>query len=89
MENSPVIQEFLSYLSNERRFSDYTAKCYGADLKQYGAFLAGYNSTSGADFSDTENGAMQAESDSEDTAATAVEHKTDVSLQGVNAPGGQ
>jgi integrase/recombinase XerC len=40
MENTPVIQEFLNYLSFEKRFSEHTAKCYGADLRQFGFFLA-------------------------------------------------
>jgi integrase/recombinase XerC len=39
MEDNVVIQEFLSYLNFEKRFSEHTAKCYGADLKQFGAFL--------------------------------------------------
>lgn len=41
MENSMVIQEFLSYLQFEKRFSEHTAKCYGADLVQFGEFLTG------------------------------------------------
>jgi len=40
MEESIIIPEFLSYLSFERRFSQHTAKCYGADLRQFGDFLA-------------------------------------------------
>lgn len=43
MENDTVIQEFLSYLSFEKRFSEHTSKCYGADLEQFGQFLAGYS----------------------------------------------
>jgi integrase/recombinase XerC len=35
------VQEFLSYLQFERHFSTYTSKCYGADLRQFGRFLAG------------------------------------------------
>ncbi len=41
MENSAVVQEFLSYLQFEKRFSEHTAKCYGADLTQFGDFLGG------------------------------------------------
>jgi len=37
--SSPVIQHFLNYLKFERRFSEHTAKCYGADLTQYADFL--------------------------------------------------
>ena len=29
------VQEFLSYLQFERHFSNYTSKCYGADLRQF------------------------------------------------------
>ena len=41
MEESITIQKFLDYLRFERRFSEHTAKCYGADLAQYGEFLVG------------------------------------------------
>jgi integrase/recombinase XerC len=41
MEESAVVQEFLNYLKFEKRFSDHTAKCYGADLSQFGEFLTG------------------------------------------------
>ena len=39
MEESLTVQKFLDYLKYERRFSEHTAKCYGADLTQYGEFL--------------------------------------------------
>jgi integrase/recombinase XerC len=39
MEDSTVVQEFLNYLRFERRFSEHTAKCYGADLVQFEQFL--------------------------------------------------
>jgi len=41
MEESLTVQKFLDYLKYERRFSEHTAKCYGADLTQYGEFLVG------------------------------------------------
>ncbi len=34
------VQDFLNYLQFERHFSSYTSRCYGADLKQFGGFLA-------------------------------------------------
>jgi integrase/recombinase XerC len=40
MEDS-IVQEFLNYLKFEKRFSEHTAKCYGADLRQFGEFLLG------------------------------------------------
>lgn len=39
-QSLPVIEAFQSYLTDERRFSPYTAKCYGADLRQFVAFVA-------------------------------------------------
>ena len=39
MEESLTVQKFLDYLKYERRFSEHTAKCYGADMAQYGEFL--------------------------------------------------
>jgi integrase/recombinase XerC len=38
---SPLVRQFLDYLKLERHFSDYTIKSYGADLIQFGQFLAG------------------------------------------------
>ncbi len=35
----PITEAFTGYLSNERHFSPYTARCYGADLRQFVAFL--------------------------------------------------
>ena len=39
--NHPLTQRFLDYLTHERHFSPYTARCYGADLRQYVEYLAG------------------------------------------------
>lgn len=49
MEESLTVQKFLDYLKYERRFSEHTAKCYGADLRQYGEFLVGVSDGSGLD----------------------------------------
>ncbi len=38
-EGSAVIEQFLNYLKFEKRFSEHTAKCYGADLAQFTDFL--------------------------------------------------
>src|SRR5947208_13073223 len=38
---SPLVRQFLDYLQLEKHFSDYTVKSYGADLIQFGQFLAG------------------------------------------------
>jgi len=49
MENSTTSQHFLDYLNFERRFSEHTAKCFGADLTQFGEFLVGASETSHLD----------------------------------------
>ena len=36
-----VVQQFVNYLRYERHFSPYTARCYEADLRQYGEFHNG------------------------------------------------
>src|SRR3954452_11840135 len=38
---TPLVKQFLDYLKFEKHFSDYTIKSYGADLIQFGQFLAG------------------------------------------------
>lgn len=40
MSTLAVIGAFTDYLTNERHFSHYTARCYGADLRQYVEFLS-------------------------------------------------
>ena len=39
----PVIELFTSYLLDERHFSQYTARCYSVDLRQFADFLAREN----------------------------------------------
>jgi integrase/recombinase XerC len=39
MTTPPIVAAFLTYLTDERHFSPYTARCYGADLRQYTDFL--------------------------------------------------
>jgi tyrosine recombinase XerC len=40
--NAPIqiIEQFLSYLIDERHFSPYTSRCYGLDLRQFAEFIA-------------------------------------------------
>jgi len=46
MKDSVIVQEFLNYLRFEKRFSEHTGKCYGADLSQFGEFLIGVSAGS-------------------------------------------
>lgn len=49
MEDNLIVQEFLNYLNFEKRFSEHTAKCYGADLRQFGEFLVHRSDDTGSD----------------------------------------
>ena len=40
MHPIPIVKSFTDYLTDERHFSPYTSRCYGADLRQYVDFLA-------------------------------------------------
>ncbi len=40
MSTLPITQSFASYLTDERHFSPYTARCYGADLRQFVEYLS-------------------------------------------------
>ena len=75
MEDSTTIQHFLDYLNFERHFSKYTAKCYSADLKQFGEFLVSASETSHMDnepFSSSDH-----QGDSATAVATPVQQKVD------------
>lgn len=61
MENSVLIQEFLNYLNFERRFSEHTAKCYGADLCQFGDHLVNCKDNSSIDMESSVYGGQQGE----------------------------
>jgi integrase/recombinase XerC len=43
MSTLPITEAFSKYLMDERHFSPYTARCYGADLRQYIDFLVSSN----------------------------------------------
>ena len=75
MEDSTTIQHFLDYLNFERHFSEHTAKCYSADLKQFGEFLVSASETSHMDnepFSSSDH-----HGDSATAVATPVQQKVD------------
>lgn len=42
MSSLPITESFTSYLADERHFSPYTARCYGADLRQFIEYLSGH-----------------------------------------------
>ncbi|MEM0984275.1 MAG: tyrosine recombinase XerC [Planctomycetota bacterium] len=46
MTTLPITEHFADYLTSERRFSPYTARCYSADLRQMTEFLIDIRSLS-------------------------------------------
>ena len=74
MEESTIIHKFLDYLKFERRFSEHTAKCYGADLTQFGEFLKG------ASQSDQTDAELISSSHHEAEPATAVATQVDLKV---------
>lgn len=70
MSECTLIQDFIGYLKFEKHFSDYTAKCYGADLLQFTEFLVPQN-----------NGDDHGHSSWSGDSATAVAVQPDVKLK--------
>ena len=40
-QHLPLVEQFLTYLTDERHFSPYTSRCYGLDLRQFIEFMSG------------------------------------------------
>jgi len=77
MKDSAIVQEFLNYLNFEKRFSEHTAKCYEADLRQFGEYLIG--SSVGSQPADGQISLPHTKSP-EAGQATAVAMQTDVNV---------
>ncbi len=75
MEDRTTIQHFLDYLKYERRFSEHTAKCYGADLAQFSEFLLNTSESSHLDTEPISQSGHQG--DSATAVAIAVMPKVD------------
>jgi integrase/recombinase XerC len=75
MEESITIQKFLDYLKFERRFSEHTAKCYGADLIQFSEFMLSSSNGNPLDQEPISSGGQ--DGGSATAVATQVNHKID------------
>ena len=73
MDNSAIVQDFISYLKFEKHFSEHTAKCYRADLVQFTSFLSDH-------ISDTLSDAAPAANPWESPAATATATQTQTAV---------
>jgi integrase/recombinase XerC len=78
MAECAITQEFLNYLKFEKHFSDYTARCYGADLEQFVEFLHGLGGEDHAGSGGESYGSWNADSGG---VATAVKPETKVEEQ--------
>ncbi len=81
MSQNALVTEFLNYLNFERHFSPHTAKCYGADLAQFCAFLVGEiggGASQPAATAAPSLGFSAGQSVSNQQAATAVVPKVDI-----------
>lgn len=76
MAECAMTQEFLNYLKFEKHFSDYTARCYGADLEQYVEFLHGTGSEDHSTSGGESYGSWNA-----DTGGVATATKTETKLE--------
>jgi integrase/recombinase XerC len=74
MSTLPITAAFASYLTDERHFSPYTARCYGADLRQFIEFLVDEFGIEIDDAKETE--AYQRRVDQADGVAGSIEPKT-------------
>ncbi len=75
MDNSAVVQDFISYLKFEKHFSEHTAKCYRADLVQFTSFLANHKPNAHDNAAPTAN-----PWENSSTTATAVQMQTTVDV---------
>jgi len=74
MEDNVIVQDFLNYLKFEKRFSEHTAKCYGADLEQFSRFLINRSDSGTQDGEHTSFAAQQ------QGTATAVATRTNLKI---------
>jgi integrase/recombinase XerC len=72
MKQSALVQDFLNYLKFERRFSEHTAKCYGADLTQFAEFLENGQTTDSEHASAQTVAEMEADASIDTHATTAT-----------------
>ncbi len=85
MEDSVIVQEFLNYLRFEKRFSEHTAKCYGADLSQFSEFLIG--ASAGSQPADEPVSLLQQQGGSATAVATQTKPKVDQLLVSIQTDG--
>lgn len=79
MKDCTLIHDFLNYLNYEKHFSAHTAKCYGADLKQFSGFLVDGAKSSGNTSSDIGGGENNPwSSDTATATAVAIQVEVDV-----------
>ena len=83
MKDCNIVQDFLGYLEHEKRFSQHTSKCYGADLAQFAKFVSSQpeQASAGPDSLDHEHEVISPWSAQSSGAATALETETETKLE--------
>lgn len=81
MKDCVLYQDFLNYLAFEKHFSEHTAKCYGADLIQFGGFVAASSAGSAQGDSGVNSEQNNPWSSDHDRPATALATETQVSIK--------
>jgi len=83
MKDCNIVQDFLGYLEHEKRFSQHTSKCYGADLAQFAKFVSiqPEQASVGPDSSHHEHEVISPWSAQSSGAATALETQTETKLE--------
>lgn len=76
MTGCAITQEYLNYLKFEKHFSDFTVRCYGADLEQFMEFLHGQGKEEHS-ISDAESSGLW----SSDSGGVAIATKTETKLE--------
>ncbi len=81
MKDCSIVQDFLGYLEHEKHFSLHTAKCYGADLKQFSEFVTGRCQQASAGHEDASHHDHSPWSAQSSGTATAVQTQTETKLE--------
>ena len=74
MNDCAITQEFINYLTYEKHFSSHTAKCYSADLLQFGVFLSDHTEDN------SDNGSSYDSRSAQGSVAVAVQTQTQLDI---------
>lgn len=76
MSTLPITDAFAQYLTDERHFSPYTARCYGADLRQFVEYICTENALDPASPAEAEAFKRRSQPGAKPGVAGSIEPKT-------------